>query len=246
MNFFSFGTDQNREGVGFRQTCPKTTHRPKKQPKGSKLRLRQKAVKAERIRTNHRGRWRQVEIRDSTKGIMVAEYLHKIVWIWNGKSGASVSRWHLLIRRTPMANGKGWIYKYSLSNAPQGMETSRLAYQQSQRFWVEQALKDCKDSLGMDEYQARKWVAWHHHMALTILAGLFVLKTRLEHREEIPLLSIRDVRDIMCYFLPGKVQSFEDLMRMVLSRNDRRYDCYMRKRQKNGGKAKASIFLSSG
>lgn len=228
------------------QTCPKTTQRPRNQPKGSKLRLRQKAVKVERIRKSHRGRWRRVEIRDSTKGIMVAEYLHKMVWIWNGKIGEPVGRWHLVIRRTPKANGKGWAYKYSLSNAPQGTETSRLAYQQAQRFWVEQALKDSKDSLGMDEYQARKWTAWHHHMALTMLAGLFVLKTRLEHRKEIPLLSIRDVRDILCYFLPCKIQTFEDVMRMISSRHALRYDCYIRKRQKNRGKEDASIFLSSG
>ena len=113
-------------------------------------------------------------------------------------------------------------FKYSLSNAPAKTRTQRLANQQSQRFWVEQAIKDGKDGLGMDEYQARKWRAWHHHVALTLLAGLFVLKMKLSNREEVPLLSITDVREILAFSLPVKIQIWEDLQRSIQQRHQRR------------------------
>ncbi len=167
-----------------------------------------------------------MEIKDSSKGLMVAEYLHKRVWFWDQEHGGRPGRWHLLIRRTPKEDGKGWVYKYSLSNAGKNVSTKRLAFQQSQRFWVEQAIKDGKDGLGLDEYQVRKWRAWHHHVALTMLAGLYVLKTRLENRDDFPLLSITDVRDILTYFLPQKVITYQDLMYRIAMRHRRRESSY--------------------
>ena len=157
---------------------------------------------------------------------MVAEFLHKRVWFWDATEDHLPRRMHLIIRRTPKTDGSGWLYKYSMSNAPAKTTTQRLAYQQSQRFWVEQAIKDGKDGLGMDEYQARKWNAWQHHMALTMIAGLFVLKTRMEKRIDMPLLSITDVREILGFLLPKKVQTLEDLMTRIKNRHQRRKKTY--------------------
>ncbi len=157
---------------------------------------------------------------------MVAEYLHKRVWFWDQEHGGRPGPWHLLIRRMPKEDGKGWVYKYSLSNAGKNASKKRLAFQQSQRLWVEQAIKDGKDGLGLDEYQVRKWRTWRHHVALTMLAGLYVLKTKLENRGEFPLLSITDVRDILAYFLPQKVITYQDLMYRIAIRRRRRESSY--------------------
>ena len=65
---------------------------------------------------------------------------------------------------------------------------------QAQRFWIERAFEDQKGELGMSDYQIRKYIAWYHHQALVMLALLFVNKQKILHQENIPLLSVRDVR----------------------------------------------------
>jgi SRSO17 transposase len=204
------------------KTHPRMSYRPNGLSTKA-LRFKRKPIKVEEFRHAHgKRRWRRVEIRDSTKGIMVAEYLHKRIWFWDGQKESPPVRYHLLIRRNPQQDGRGWKYKYSLSNAPARTTTKRLAYQQSQRFWIEQAIRDAKDGMGIDEYQARKWRSWHHHVALTLMAGLFVLKTRLNNREHFPLLSITDVRAVLECLLPKKAQEYKEVLALIRERHERR------------------------
>jgi len=46
----------------------------------------------------------------------------------------------------------------------------------------------------MSGYQVTGWLAWQHHMALVIMARLYILILKLENKEEMPLLSVRDAR----------------------------------------------------
>jgi len=64
---------------------------------------------------------------------------------------------------------------------------------QGQRYWVERSFQDGKNDVGLGDYQARKWNNWYHHMALVMMAMLFMLKTRTENRDDYPLLSFSDV-----------------------------------------------------
>jgi SRSO17 transposase len=45
--------------------------------------------------------------------------------------------------------------------------------------WVERSFQDAKTSCGMSDYQARGWRSWHHHMALVMMAMLFMLEQRI-------------------------------------------------------------------
>jgi hypothetical protein len=38
------------------------------------------------------------------------------------------------------------------------------------------------------------WLAWQHHMALVLMASLYILDIKIQEQEEIPLLSVRDAR----------------------------------------------------
>lgn len=171
------------------------------------------------------GKWRKIVIRHSSKGEMVAEYRRFAVWLWNGKKETTPIKVHLIVRKIDGRNGKQ--YKYSLCNAPEATSVKRLAYQQSQRFWIEQAIKECKDGLGMDEYQVRKWKAWHHHVALTMLAGLFLQKLKLEHRGEMPLLSVYDLKEILAFLIPTKVTRLDSVLDRIHKRHQRRIRAMM-------------------
>jgi SRSO17 transposase len=65
---------------------------------------------------------------------------------------------------------------------------------QAQRHWVERAFEDGKGELGMADYQVRKYNAWYHHQALVMLAMQYVNKKKIELKQVVPLLSVRDVR----------------------------------------------------
>ena len=57
---------------------------------------------------------------------------------------------------------------------------------------------------GLGDYQVRGWKPWHHHMALVMMAMLFMLKERIEQQEEYPLLSCADIEALLAHFLPRR------------------------------------------
>lgn len=56
----------------------------------------------------------------------------------------------------------------------------------------------------MADYQFRKWSAWHHHMALVMMAMLFMLDERIRHQGTYPLLSCSDIEELLARFLPRR------------------------------------------
>lgn len=78
----------------------------------------------------------------------------------------------LLARR----NGDGSELKYALSNAPQTMAIETLARVASTRWCIETEFQTDKGQIGLDEYEVRSWRGWHHHIALALLAGAFLVQ----------------------------------------------------------------------
>jgi hypothetical protein len=98
----------------------------------------------------------------------------------------------------------------------------RLAQMQAQRFWVERALQDAKSESGLADYQARKWSAWHHHMAWVMMAMLFMLEERLLQQDVHPLLSCSDIETLLCQLLPQRGLAEEEVLRQMEKRHRKR------------------------
>lgn len=139
---------------------------------------------------------REVLIRQTSQGPLRARIWAVPVWV---ASSAGATRGQKLLVVRQEADGS---YKYSMSNAAPQTSWEMLGYMQAQRFWIERAFQDAKSELGMAQYEVRGWRGWHHHMALVCLALLFVMKERLAAKEEAPLLSTRDVVELLDYYLP--------------------------------------------
>ena len=84
------------------------------------------------------------------------------------------------------------------------------------------AFEDAKGACGMADYQVRGFHAWHHHMALVMIALMFLAKERLANRETTQLLSCNDLVEIMRHKLPTKINCDEDLVSMIENRHRRR------------------------
>ena len=83
---------------------------------------------------------------------------------------------------------------------------------QRQRFWVERGFEDAKSECGMADYQVRKWSAWHHHMALVMMAMLFMLTERVLHKDTYPMLSRADIEELLARFLPRRDVTQEEVI----------------------------------
>jgi hypothetical protein len=162
--------------------------------------------------------WKKVALRESTKGTLAVEVLHRRVWLWDGEE-SSAPCWRLVVRREM---GSPQEIKYSLSNAPEATTSERLAFQQGQRYWVEQALRNAKSEVGMGDYQLRLWAGWHHHMAMVMLAMLFMFEVRREPKKDLSRLSCHDVAEVLRVLLPRANVSYDDIFRQLRERHRRR------------------------
>ena len=161
--------------------------------------------------------WQRMKVRDTTKGKLLVDALHKRVWLWDGQE-SKAKCWHLVIRCEVKANE----IKYSLSNAPENTSLKRLVYMQAQRYWVERSFQDSKMQCGLGEYQARKWRSWHHHVAMVMMAMLFMLEQRLLCKEFDPLTSCTDIVAILSFFLPKRAITADEVFRQMEVRHKKR------------------------
>ena len=162
--------------------------------------------------------WKRVILRESSKGKLYVEVLHRRVWLWDQKE-AEARCWHLIVRREVKAKGE---IKYSLSNAAADTPMQQLAEMQGQRFWIERSFENGKGPVGLSHYQVRGWKAWHHHMALAMMAMLFMLKERIEHRVSHPLLSCADIEVLLTHFLPRRDTTASEVIRQLTVRHRKR------------------------
>ncbi len=162
--------------------------------------------------------WEKILVRNSTKGFIFARVLHREVWLWDGKE-QKAHKWHLVVSDTNLSKNKR---KYSLSNAPSDTPIPRLVYMQGQRYWVERAIEDGKSHAGLADYQVHSWTGWHHHMAMVMLALLFMLETKIKYEYSHQLLSCYDIQDLLSHFLPRRDITKQEVIRQMLIRHKQR------------------------
>lgn len=167
--------------------------------------------------------WMQLTVRNTAKGKLRGDYHFKRVYIWDKPTGQILSRL-LVIRRTKTGKGE-FEYKYSFTNANLGQYTREaLAYMQAQRFFVEYCIKESKQILGLDQFQTRKWSAWQHQVALNFLVSSFILKEKLENFDDIPLLSARDIKEMLVFKIYRQMTESQMCERMFIRHVKRQRD----------------------
>lgn len=189
---------------------PRRRHRRGQPPKRLKV-LSQKAPREVRIlaRSRHT-RWERVRVRPTERGWLEAEFA--VQRIWTVAAGHPARAEWLVMQRE--ADGD---IAYTLLNAPSDTPKQTLIEWSCQRFFTERAFQDAKEELGWAEFQALKYRAWEHHMALTALALWFIAETKLDWRmtyardpelakemeiEVLPALSTANVREMLKAALP--------------------------------------------
>lgn len=168
--------------------------------------------------------------RQGAKGRLCARVWITTVWVWEGRWKGGPRKRRLIVRQDESGD-----FKYSLTNLPDPGDWQRDLYRQNQRFWIEHAFHEAKSQTGMAQYQVRVWRGWHHHMALVCLATLFMDEIKARHRTSEPLLSCRDITELLDYYLPRRHREEAEVHARIRKRHAaRQRDLDRRKNETTG------------
>lgn len=118
--------------------------------------------------------WTGVFVRDGEKG---PQQLQVITARVRARTERRESQRELLVVTRTL--GPKPEYKYFLSNAEATTPLDVLAQVATHQHRIEEAFLVAKDDLGMDHYEVRSWIGWHHHMTMIFLGQWFLTR---EHR----------------------------------------------------------------
>lgn len=166
--------------------------------------------------------WAVITLRPNERGLLRTKFGRCRVWTVRGTKCRQ--EW-LLIRQDDRR------VTYVLSNAPKDTSLNTMAWRKSHRYFIERDNQDCKGELGWDEFQATKYRAWEHQLALTILASWFIAETRLDWMERferdpalleqyevdvLPALSVSNVRELLRAAIPLPQLSTQEAAALVV------------------------------
>jgi SRSO17 transposase len=116
--------------------------------------------------------WQRVVVGEGSQGPRMYEYAELAVWLCEDELPGPAER--LLVRRpvAQLAARKEW--KYHRSNAA-AVSLAKVAQVRGTRWTIEEDIQCGKGECGLDEYETRGWVGWHHHTALSLLALAFLV-----------------------------------------------------------------------
>jgi SRSO17 transposase len=117
--------------------------------------------------------WRRRLIKEGSHGPIVAEFARvRAVAVRDGLPGPAI--W-VVFRRSL---GQTPELKTYLSNASVVTPLTPLVRVSGMRWPVESAIEESKGEVGMDQYEVRGWVGWHHHLTMSLLAHHFLVRLR--------------------------------------------------------------------
>jgi SRSO17 transposase len=119
--------------------------------------------------------FKRITVSEGSQGPILYEYAELTVWVSEEGLPCETAE-RLLVRRSL---GQDPEVKFHRSNAPPDIPLQCLAQQRSCRWTIEQDIQASKGECGLDEYETRGWIGWHHHTALSVLALLFLVLQKL-------------------------------------------------------------------
>jgi SRSO17 transposase len=116
--------------------------------------------------------WTRIDVRDGEKGPVVIEAVKRRIQA-RTETGGTGPEELLFVTRGRQAD-ETYKHDYYFSNADPGTPLKELARVAKAEHRVEECLERAKGEAGLADCQGRKWIAWHHHQTLALLAAWFL------------------------------------------------------------------------
>ena len=119
--------------------------------------------------------WRRVTWRQGSRGAQCSRFVMLKVWAAHGWQQQvhllRVMEWLLV----EWPQGEPEPIKYWLAQlGTQPLGLRRLVRIAKARWRIEQDYRELKEELGLDHYEGRQWLGWHHHVCLVTIAYAFL------------------------------------------------------------------------
>ena len=138
-------------------------------PRKPRLQSGQRRTMEERSDELPEEAWREITLAEGSQGPRAYRFsAQRVRETRNRKPGEVL--WAVYRR-----NLDGSESRYYLSNAPEDTPLETLAHVGGSRWRIETEFETEKSDVGLDEYDTRTWSGWHHHVALCLLGGAFLL-----------------------------------------------------------------------
>jgi SRSO17 transposase len=169
--------------------------------------------------------WQQGEVRHTERGRLIADFA--VQRVWTVAAGQRPRAEWLVIRRHREGDGS-----YTRRNAPTDTPQACLIAWSCRRSCTERTCEDAKTESGWDAFQAQKYRAWEHHLALTAAVLWFVAQTKLVWGQmytrdpalarqlavaALPALSTANVRELLKAVLPVPQLTPAEAMDLVIT-----------------------------
>lgn len=124
--------------------------------------------------------WKRITIAEGSQGPRVYEYAELTVWF--SEEGLPADKPERLLFKRSISQEVE--IKFQRSNAPTKVSLKEVSAVGGSRWSVEQNFQCGKGECGLDEYETRGWIGWHHHTSLSMLSLWFLTlqKERLEKK----------------------------------------------------------------
>ncbi|WP_281268025.1 IS701 family transposase [Methanospirillum stamsii] len=174
-------------------------------------------------------RWRILRVRRAMNGFLEVNFYALKVWRIDKDIQEPLPVW-LLIRKE-LEEPK---VKYSLCNGNHINSWDRLVKMQSERYWVERTFQDSIALAGMADYQVRNWKAWHHHVALVLLAMLWILREQKHLLPEFKDITPQDVARFFLIWMPLKEKTSSTVAEVTVKNKNNRKNSRRSKMKRKG------------
>ncbi len=123
--------------------------------------------------------WRSIAWREGSRGWLRARFIAVRCWRVDGQDHRRIG-W--LIGQRSKA-GTREEYRYFWSNGGPKLRLETMAEYAHRRYWVEQFHEESKELLGWDQFQGRRYDAFHRQAVLTMLSFSFLVWLEFHQRQ---------------------------------------------------------------
>jgi len=117
-------------------------------------------------------RWERITVRGGEKGPLVVDAMIARV---RAKQEGRIGPEERLVVIRPVGDSR---VDYALTNAGPEVALADVVRAQRQRHRIEEMFATGNGEAGLDHYEVRSWVGWHHHMTLSLVALWFLCLER--------------------------------------------------------------------
>jgi SRSO17 transposase len=117
-------------------------------------------------------RWERITVRDGEKGPLVVDAMTARV---RAKQEGRIGPEERLVVIRPVGESRA---DYALTNAGPEVALADVVRAQRQRHRIEELFATGNGEAGLDHYEVRSWVGWHHHVTLSLVALWFLCLDR--------------------------------------------------------------------